>query len=117
MMNVKTFANSWLNYLKKNKNKKRVVVITCGPNPAYVAEYDFKKEQMTFFNTYQPDYVEENCIVDTNGAGDAFAGGFLSRFVKKEPLENCMKAGHWAAAVIIQTRGCQIPEDMVYKGN
>jgi len=37
--------------------------------------------------------------------------------VKKEPLENCMKAGHWAAAVIIQTRGCQIPEDMVYKGN
>lgn len=102
---------------KKNKNKKRVVCITCGPESAYVAEYDFIQEQITFFGSYHPDIVDETLIVDTNGAGDAFAGGFLSRFVKKEPLDKCMKAGHWAAAVIIQTRGCQIPFEIEYKGN
>lgn len=29
-------------------------------------------------------------------------------------LDKCMKAGHWAAAVIIQKRGCQIPNDIRY---
>jgi adenosine kinase len=102
---------------KKNKNKKRVVVITCGPNSAFVAEYDFNKEKLTYSNSFAPEYVEESQIVDTNGAGDAFAGGFLSKFVRNESLEQCMRAGHWAASVIIQTRGCQIPESLTYKSS
>ena len=100
---------------KKNKNKKRVVVITCGPNPAYVAEYDFIKDKLTFSNNFAPDNVEESLIMDTNGAGDAFAGGFLSQFVRERGLEQCMNAGHWAASIIIQTRGCQIPDSVTYK--
>jgi adenosine kinase len=100
---------------KKNKNKKRVVIVTCGPNPAYIAEYDFIEGKLTYTNSFGPEYVEESLIVDTNGAGDAFAGGFLSKFVNKESLEECMSAGHWAASVIIQTRGCQIPESLTYK--
>jgi len=101
---------------KKNQNKKRVVVITSGPETAYCAEYDFGKEQITFYEGSSPDIVDESLIVDTNGAGDAFAGGFLSRYVKQDPLGECMRAGHWAAAIIIQTRGCQIPNDKEYKG-
>jgi adenosine kinase len=100
---------------KKNKNKKRVVVITCGPNPAYVAEYDFAQDKLSFSNSFAPDYVEESLIMDTNGAGDAFAGGFLSQFVRERGLEQCMKAGHWAASIIIQNRGCQIPDSVTYK--
>ena len=53
-------------------------------------------------------------IVDTNGAGDAFAGGFLSQFVKGKNLDDCMKAGHWAASIIIQKRGCEIPINIKY---
>jgi adenosine kinase len=102
---------------KKNKNKKRVVVITCGPNSAYVAEYDFVNDQLNFSGSFAPEYVEESQIVDTNGAGDAFAGGFLSMFVRNQSLEQCMKAGHWAASIIIQTRGCQIPESVSYKSS
>lgn len=100
---------------KKNKSKKRVAVITSGPNPAYVAEYDFSKEQLTFFGSYSPVPVDESLIIDTNGAGDAFAGGFLSQYMKNESLEKCMKAGHWAASVIIQERGCMIPDDVSFK--
>ena len=102
---------------KKNKNKKRVVVITCGPNPAFVAEYDFINEKLTFFDSFTPEYIEESLIVDTNGAGDAFAGGFLSRFVQNQSIQKCMNAGHWAASVIIQTRGCQIPEQVTYNSS
>jgi adenosine kinase len=100
---------------KKNKNKKRVVVITCGPAPAHVAEYDHENEVITNYGSYLPEYVDENLIVDTNGAGDAFAGGFLSKFVRNSSLDQCMHAGHWAASVIIQTRGCKIPDDLTYQ--
>jgi adenosine kinase len=95
---------------KRNSNKKRVVVITCGPDPAYITEYDFNKAEVTYAAMYPPKYVDENLIVDTNGAGDAFAGGFLSKFVQKKPLDECVMAGHWAASIIIQNRGCQIPK-------
>jgi adenosine kinase len=90
------------------------VVITCGPFPAHIAEYDFIKEQLTFTGSFVPELVDESLIIDTNAAGDAFAGGFLSKYVRKQPLPQCMHAGHWAASLIIQTRGCQIPEDIVY---
>ena len=99
---------------KRNLNKKRVVVITCGPFPAHIAEYDFTKEQLTFTGSFVPELVDESLIVDTNAAGDAFAGGFLSKYVRKQPLPQCMHAGHWAASLIIQVRGCKIPEDIVY---
>lgn len=99
---------------KKNKSKKRVVVITCGPNPAYICEYDHLHNRITYTGINLPDFVDNDLIIDTNGAGDAFAGGFLSKFVKGKHLEECVKAGHWAAAMIIQKRGCQIPVKCEY---
>ncbi len=90
-------------------------MITCGPNPAYVCEYDHKEQKISFFGIYSPEYVDESLIIDTNGAGDSFAGGFLSRYIKDKPLDECMRAGHWAASVIIQKRGCQIPNNIIYK--
>jgi len=99
-------------YPKINTFKKRVVVVTCGPDPAYISEFDFINNKETFYGKFTPEYVDENLIIDTNGAGDAFAGGFLSRYVKKMPLDECAKAGHYAAAVIIQTRGCQLPDQI-----
>ncbi|KAJ6690459.1 hypothetical protein OIU85_006698 [Salix viminalis] len=49
-------------------------------------------------------------LVDTNGAGDAFVGGFLSQLVQEKPIEDCVKAGCYAANVIIQRSGCTYPE-------
>jgi len=99
---------------KKNQTKKRIVVITNGPHPAYVVEYDFKKESFTFEGDFIVAPVKKEKIVDVNGAGDAFAGGFLAMFVKGSNLEECVDAGHWAAAQIIQTRGCQFPKHCDY---
>jgi adenosine kinase len=98
-------------YEKKNTDKKRVVVITNGPDPAYVAEYDFITQSFTFTGIFPVAYLEEEKIIDANGAGDAFAGGFLAKFMKGCKLEECVYTGHWAASQIIQTRGCQFPKN------
>ena len=103
-----------INIPKKNKNKKRVVVVTAGPNPAACFEYDHKNKKVTFCDVFHVKHVSVENIIDTNGAGDSFAGGFLSQYMKGRSLDKCMIAGHWAAAIIIQTRGCQIPVDIRY---
>ncbi|XP_041939859.1 adenosine kinase b [Alosa sapidissima] len=54
--------------------------------------------------------IDQNDIVDTNGAGDAFVGGFLSELVLEKPLEQCIRAGHYAANVIIRRAGCTFPD-------
>lgn len=54
--------------------------------------------------------IDQNDIVDTNGAGDAFVGGFLSALVQEQMLEECIRAGHYAAHVIIRRVGCTFPE-------
>uniref|UniRef100_A0A915K9U0 Adenosine kinase n=1 Tax=Romanomermis culicivorax TaxID=13658 RepID=A0A915K9U0_ROMCU len=59
---------------KINNKRPRIVVITQGKSPVIVAE---GSKLMKFPVALIPDEK----IVDTNGAGDAFVGGFLSRFV------------------------------------
>jgi adenosine kinase len=99
---------------KANKNKNRVVIITSGPNPAFVTEFNFNTNAVEYSGSFSPPYVKEESIVDTNGAGDAFAGGFMASLVKNKSLEECMRAGHWSASIIIQERGCQIPLNIHY---
>lgn len=79
--------------------------------------------------TYPVIHIEDNHIVDTNGAGDAFVGGiskhsyfisrvyekinftgFLARLVQGEEIESCIRAGNYAANLIIQRPGCSLPE-------
>lgn len=38
-------------------------------------------------------------VVDATGAGDSFIAGFLSAFVKKQPLASCLQAGSIRAAI------------------
>lgn len=49
-------------------------------------------------------------LVDTNGAGDAFVGGFLSQLVTGKDVHECCRAGNFAAHVVIQRSGCTFPE-------
>ena len=41
--------------------------------------------------------------------GDAFVGGFLSQLVQGKEINECVRAGHYAASVIIQESGCKYP--------
>lgn len=44
-------------------------------------------------------------VVDTTGAGDQFAAGFLSGYAKGEPLDRCLKRGAVVAAEVISHYG------------
>jgi adenosine kinase len=41
-------------------------------------------------------------IIDTNGAGDAFAGGFLGAFVAGKSIDESVEAGHKLGAMCVQ---------------
>lgn len=87
--------------MPKKSPKPRTVVITQGSKSTIVALNGVVTE---FF--VEP--LSADKLVDTNGAGDAFVGGFLSELVQGKDMEACVKAGHWAARYIIQTSGTQL---------
>ena len=51
-------------------------------------------------------------VIDTTGAGDQFAAGFLSGYAKGAPLEECLKRGAIAAAEVISHYGPRPETDM-----
>jgi adenosine kinase len=53
--------------------------------------------------------IASDKIVDTDGAGDAFCGGFMSQFVQGRPIKQCVAAGHYLAHVVIQETGTSFP--------
>lgn len=93
---------------KKNDKRKRMVIFTQGSKSTIVA-YDGKVTE------YAVEALSADKLVDTNGAGDAFVGGFLSQLVQDKAIEECVDAGHWSARAIIQTSGTQLPESCDYK--
>ena len=46
-------------------------------------------------------------LVDTTGAGDLFAAGFLSAYTRGRPLDCCARLGALAASEIIQHFGAR----------
>ncbi|KAK7848569.1 adenosine kinase 2 [Quercus suber] len=94
---------------KASGTHKRITVITQGADPVVVAE-DGKVKLFPVV------LLPKEKLVDTNGAGDAFVGGFLSQLVQEKPIEDCVRAGCYAANVIIQRSGCTYPEkpDFIY---
>ncbi len=51
-------------------------------------------------------------VVDTTGAGDLFAAGFLFGFSRSQPLETCLRTGAIAAAEVISHYGARPEADL-----
>ncbi|KAH0470054.1 hypothetical protein IEQ34_001612 [Dendrobium chrysotoxum] len=93
---------------KASGTHKRITVITQGSDPVVVAQ-DGKVRLFPVI------LLPKEKLVDTNGAGDAFVGGFLSQLVKEKSIDDCIRAGCYAANVIIQRSGCTYPEKPDFK--
>jgi len=83
---------------KANSDRKRTVIFTQGSKNTVVYHDGQIKE-------FTPILVPREEIVDTNGAGDSFVGGFLARYIQGASIEECVKAGFYVASVIIRTAG------------
>merc|ERR1711897_37060 len=87
---------------------KRTVVITQGCDPTIVAVNGHTTE-------YPILALPKGKLVDTNGAGDAYVGGFLAALSKGSSVADCCKAGAYSASVIVQHSGCTFPASPDYK--
>lgn len=101
---VAEIAQHIANIEKKNTQRKRIVIITQGLEPTLVATEGASEVQK--FNVVE---LDKSKIKDTNGAGDAFAGGFVGALVEGKSLEEAIKVGQWLAAESIQLLGPSFP--------
>lgn len=95
---LKAIANSIAISPKSNPSRPRVVVFTQGADSTILASSAEPDNPKVF--AVHP--LSDDKIVDTNGAGDAFAGGFLGAFVAGKTLDECVEVGHKMGAMCIQ---------------
>ncbi|KAF5384027.1 hypothetical protein D9757_006944 [Collybiopsis confluens] len=102
-MNMPSIAKAIALLPKANPSPPRTVIITHGSQSTTVVSVD----QVDVPRIYPVEPLKEEEIVDTNGAGDAFAGGFLGAFLSGRALDHCIKTGHNLAAMCIGQEGPQ----------
>ena len=79
------------------QDKVPTLVVTCGAEGAVALKGGERAQVPSVATT----------IVDTTGAGDLFASGFLYGHVNGEPLERCLQRGAICAAEIISHYGAR----------
>lgn len=101
--NIPAIAKSLATLPKSNPSRARTVVITQGPSSTIFVSSSAPDEPKIFPVTP----LADSQIVDTNAAGDAFAGGFLGAFVAGKSIDECIIAGHKLGAMCVQQVGPQ----------
>jgi len=106
-----TFLSASLNYGTDDLNTiaqnlvrdyDLTVVMTCGKDPVIVCTTDGT------ITTYDVALIDASAIVDLNGAGDAFVGGYLSGLAQGLEQGSCVSLGNYCAGTIIQRSGCDL---------
>ena len=75
-----------------NAKPNRLIIITNGKHAVCASRYSAENNSLDFVIHSYVFKVPINEIVDTNGCGDSFVGGFLSQYVEGKPIESCLRA-------------------------
>ncbi|KAF8822089.1 kinase, pfkB family protein [Cardiosporidium cionae] len=94
---------------KESTKNPRLVVITQSANPVIVLENKNNNIVVTKFPVKQLAYTD---IVDCNGAGDAFVGGFMYGLMNKLDIDHCVAYGNHAASHILRHSGCAFTDEI-----
>jgi adenosine kinase len=84
--------------IKKCQGTDKIFAITLGDKGVKI----IYKDEIVNINAENIDK-----LVDTTGAGDLFAGGFLAEYIRSQNLERCGKEGIKFASKIIQQFGAR----------
>ena len=87
--------------------RPRKVVITRGKDSVVVAS-EGKVELI------EVPVIPSELVLDTNGAGDSFVGGFLFELIRGSDVRKCVAAGVYLSQEVIQLSGCSFPKDNKY---
>ena len=85
--------------IKKCQDTKKIFAVTLGDKGAKII---YKNEVVDI----KAEVIDK--LVDTTGAGDLFAAGFLAEYLKTQDLESSGKQGVKMASIIIQQFGARI---------
>jgi len=107
LTDVTEIAKKIVTLPKENKDRSRIVVFTQGEGEVIVA-------QESGVQTFPVQTLSKEKIADTNGAGDAFVGGFLAQLVQEKSIDACVRCGIWTATEVIQQQGCAFPKEKKY---
>ena len=84
-----------------NEGFVRQAIVTQGEKPVLVA---------TAEGVTSNPVIECPSVVDTNGAGDAWVGGYLYGLLEGLSAEDSVRAANFAANHVIQRSGCTMAE-------
>jgi len=104
---LKQVAQKLAGLKKVNDKRKRIVIFTQGPQPTIVATED----EITEYPVIE---IADHEIVDSNGAGDCFAGGFLAGFIQDKDMAQCIAAGNYCANYILKTGGIKFNTEATF---
>ena len=76
-----------------------IAVVKVGAKGSYIKKGKF---------AYHVDALKNRKVIDTTGAGDYFAAGFLYGYIKGESLENCAKIGSILSGHVIEVVGTSL---------
>ncbi|KAH8916417.1 Ribokinase-like protein [Atractiella rhizophila] len=116
-------SNKLAHLPKANNTRPRLVIITQGPentfvsSPSMVAQPELSSHPHPH-KSYAVTSLASDSIVDTNGAGDAFAAGFMGGLVRGLGVDECIELGHRCGGMCVQQVGPQLkwPKEDVLKG-
>lgn len=103
---VETVAKAIAKLPKVNSARPRTVVFTQGTEETVVVSYE---NNDFVINKFPVVLLEAEKIADTNGAGDAFAAGFIASIVEGKSLSEAVHVGQWAAKISLQEVGPSFP--------
>mmetsp|Transcript_4284 Transcript_4284/g.18273 ORF Transcript_4284/g.18273 Transcript_4284/m.18273 type:complete len:371 (-) Transcript_4284:4770-5882(-) len=100
----------------KYSTRPRIVVFTQGSDPTIIAIGD--AERLWSVEEYGVIPCPKEELLDTNGAGDAFVGGFIAGLAKGVTTDECVAMGNYCANTIIKRSGASFPgkSSLSFKG-
>lgn len=94
---------------KSSSNRPRTVIVTQGPESVLVATAASGSEEVEL-REFPVTKLEQDQLVDTNGAGDSFVGAFLAQIWQGNDIDAAVQHGIYLSREVVQKSGCQFPD-------
>jgi adenosine kinase len=99
---------------KKNDKRPRNAIVTQGGEPVILATSVLGSDEVTLREIAVPALTKDQ-LIDTNGAGDSFVGGFLAQLAQDKDIDTCIKCGTYLSSQVIQRSGCTFPAENTFE--